>query len=493
MTVQMDYLDTKKEKRHSIVLFTGYIGIAIAIVLTAMVLLYQAHGFGVTKSGDVTQNGLLFFSSQPNPANISIDGKQSRFTTNTRMAILSGIYKFELSREGYRSWERLIEVEGGAVQHFDYPFLVPNDLRDKKIDTYATAPAFTTQSPDRRWLVVLQPGSMTEFRVHDLKNPEKEPVLFTIPPSVLTKATSNQSYEIVSWAGNNDHILLKHNFDGRSEYILTSRTKSEESRNLNTVLGIAPTKLTLIDKKFDKFYILNNGTLQKASLSDPAPVNVKQNVLAYQGYGDDTVLYATDEDVEPGKVAVRLLVGQTLYDIRTFPAGTNYMLDLAKYSDKLYVVAAAANQHKTYIYEDPIGQIKERPKQFPAPIQVLRVTEPTHISFSDSAQFVAAQNGSYYGVYDIENERGYNYAATEPMDAPVTYATWMDGNRLTYVSGGRTLIFDYDHKNPQFLMPANSSYLPAFSPDYKFVYTFRNGAQPQLDLMQVSLRTQADQ
>ncbi|MCA9334368.1 PEGA domain-containing protein, partial [Candidatus Saccharibacteria bacterium] len=153
----MDYLDTKKERRHSIILFTGYICIAIAIALTAIILLYQAYGFGVTRKGDVTQNGLLFFSSQPNPANISVNGKLTRYTTNTRLSILSGVYKFEITRDGYRNWERMIEVEGGAVQHFDYPFLIPSKLSDKKIKTFATAPRFTTQSPDRRWLVVLQP------------------------------------------------------------------------------------------------------------------------------------------------------------------------------------------------------------------------------------------------------------------------------------------------------------------------------------------------
>lgn len=489
----MDYLDTKKEKRHSIILFAGYICIAVAIVLTAIILLYQAYGFGVTRKGDVTQNGLVFFSSQPNPANISINGALSRFTTNTRMAVLSGVYKFELSREGYHTWQRMVEVEGGAVQHFDYPFLIPNELTDQKIKEYTSAPAFSTQSPDRRWLVVQQPSSSNSFQIFDLKNPTKEPVQTTLPANILTNATTH-NFEIVSWASDNNHFLLKHNFDGKSEHILTSRTAVSESRNLNTTLSVNPSKLTLLDKKYDKYYVLNDGVLQRTSLSDPALVTVKENVLAYQSYGDDMVLYATDVGAPTDKIMVRLAVGENdVYDIRALPKSPDYLLDLTKYSDKLYVAAAANNQQKTYIYEDPIGQISKTPKQLPAPIQVLRVNEPNYLSFSNSAQFVMVQKGDHYGVYDVENERGYNYVATEPLDAPATHATWMDGNRLTYVSGGRTLIFDYDHNNPQFLLPASSSYLPAFSPDYKFVYTFRSGVAPQMDLMQVSLRSKADQ
>lgn len=83
----MDYLDHKKALRNHITLFVGYILIAIAIVIAALILLYQAYGFGVTRSGDVIQNGLTFFSSQPNPADIYINGERKSRTTNARMVL----------------------------------------------------------------------------------------------------------------------------------------------------------------------------------------------------------------------------------------------------------------------------------------------------------------------------------------------------------------------------------------------------------------------
>jgi hypothetical protein len=489
----MDYLDPKKEARHRLTLFAGYACIAVAIALTTLVLLYQAYGFGVTKNGDVTQNGLAFFSSQPSPANIVINGKPSKYSTNTRIAMLSGIYKIELVRDGYRNWQRTIEIDGGSVQHFDYPFLIPNDLRDKKIQSFAAAPALSTQSPDRRWLVIAQPNSFTSFEVFDLKSPEKAPTSITLPDNVLTKAAAAQSLELVSWASDNDHILLRHNYDGKIEYVLIERSAPEKSVNLNTTLSATPSKLTLSDKKYDKYHLMTGGNLQTASLSEPNPVTIEQHVLAYQTYGEDTVLYATDADVAAGKVAIRLATGGKTYTVRTFPAGSTYLLDLTKYSDVLYVAAGSSNLNKVYIYKDPAGQLNSKPKQAPVPTQVLRVNAPNYLSFSNSAQFIMAQNGSQYGVYDFENKRGYNYTAAEPLDAPATHATWMDGNRLTYVSNGQTLIFDFDHTNPQKLQSASSAYLPAFSPDYKFVYTLRGATAPQIDLMQTSLRTAADQ
>jgi hypothetical protein len=70
----------------------------------------------------------------------------------------------------------------------------------------------------------------------------------------------------------------------------------------------------------------------------------------------------------------------------------------------------------------------------------------------------------------------------------------MDGDRLTYVSDGKLVIFDYDGTNQQTLIPAASTYLPAFAPNYKFVYTF---APPATDgqtlLNQTSLLVPTDQ
>src|SRR4051812_17168320 len=119
----MDYLDTKKQFRHHLILMFGYMLVAVAITLSALVLLYQAYGFGVTRNGTVIQSGLIFFSSHPNPAAIYVNGAKQPVSTNTRLELESGIYKIKISRAGYNDWQRTIELDGGKVQHYDYPFL----------------------------------------------------------------------------------------------------------------------------------------------------------------------------------------------------------------------------------------------------------------------------------------------------------------------------------------------------------------------------------
>jgi hypothetical protein len=491
----MDYLDPRKDFWHTVTLYIGYALVAVAIVIAALVLLYQAYGFGIAKNGTVIQNGLAFFSSHPNPAQIYVDGKLRSETTNTRMVLPAGIYDVKIAREGYIDWQRTINLEGGKVQHYDYPFLIPQKLVTNKIQSFASEPGFMTQSPDHRWLLIQKPGSITEFIVYDLKSPEKEPLPLVLPANVLSPGTS-QSWQLAEWSADNKHVMLQHIFDGKTEHVMIDRGAPEKSVNLNTLLAVNPDKISLKDRKYDQYYLYNQAaaSLLTASLKEPSPVVVLERVLAYKSYGDDIVLYATDRGAPDGKVLVRILNGDETLTVRQFPAGTSYVLDLAKYDGEMYVAAGAAATNRAYIYKDPLGQLSREPDNPLGPQQVLHVEQVNYLSFSASAQFIVAENANRFGVYDFENKVGYNYTNTQPLDPPQPHANWMDGNRLVYVSGGKLLVFDYDNLNQRTLMPMNSRYLPAFDPDYEVVYGMAaiNGSG-QFELTGTDLLTEDDQ
>jgi hypothetical protein len=230
------------------------------------------------------------------------------------------------------------------------------------------------------------------------------------------------------------------------------------------------------------------------NLSTPTtPTTVLSNVLAYDSYGSSTILYATSANAPTGKVYIDELSGGTNYRIKTVSAGTTYLLDMAGYNGSVYVVAGAASENKVYIYDNPVGQLKAEPNQAPVPTQVLFVNNPNYVSFSANTQFIMAESSEQFAVYNIENSSGYHYTSNLPLDSPQINATWMDGDRLTYVSGGKLNIFEYDHNYEQSLMSASPSYLPFFTPSYDYVYTLTPGSSSSFTLTRTSLYTTADQ
>ena len=123
------------------------------------------------------------------------------------------------------------------------------------------------------------------------------------------------------------------------------------------------------------------------------------------------------------------------------------------------------------------------PDTYPTPFRRLSLGKPSYVDFSDNTQFLLAESGQNFVVYDFENIAQHTYTSADPLDVPQTHATWMDGDRLTYTSGGQLVVVDYDNRNRQALVAANPAFVPAFAPDYSYLYALQPGtpdAKPNL-------------
>src|SRR3989344_2557424 len=216
----MDFLDPVKKKAHRRRLVLGYILVAIAIATTSLILLFQSYGYDLDrKTGTVIQNGLIFVSAQPQSANIYLNG-QDKGQTNTRFIVPAGAYNLELKRDKYRTWKRSFTLDGGSIERLVYPLLFPEKLVTADHQLYGSVPAFSTSSPDRRWLVVQQPGFTNQFDIFDMNNPKQTPTAITVPPALFNTAAGAHSLNLVEWSTDNRHLLVRHDFTGGFEFIM---------------------------------------------------------------------------------------------------------------------------------------------------------------------------------------------------------------------------------------------------------------------------------
>lgn len=469
----MDFLDPEKKRIHQRRLILGYVLVGIAIAMTATILLFQSYGYDLDhKTGKVIQNGLVFVAAHPDSAAIYLNGKTDGTRTDTKITIPAGQYTIELKRTGYRDWKRSFTLDGGSVERLIYPVLFPEKLVTTDVQSYASAPGFASASPDRHWLLVLQPGSFTNFDEYDLSNPKAATALVNIPSNVLTASTGAQRLSIVEWSTDNRHMLVKHDYAGGSEFIVVDRDTPASSFNVTKSIGAPATAVTLRDKRYDQYYVYNapNQTLQTYDLKTKQLTPFLEKVLSYKTHGSGTVLYATDNNEVPGKVAVKLWDGGSSYMIHAYARGSDFHLDLTQFNNDWYMVIAPSNDGHAYVYKNPQNILKKPDTKTPlVPFTVLKLDNPQFVSFSDNARFIAVQSGAKFGVYDIETDRRYYYDSKLSF-TPGQMATWMDGHRLLAVIGGKTTVFDYDGINMQTLSASYEGLLPYFDRDYTALY-----------------------
>lgn len=463
----MDFLDPKNRKAHRIRLFIGYGLMAVALAIATVLIAMLTSGYDVDrKTGEVIQNGLVMVGSQPVEADVSVNGVP-KGRTDQRLILPEGSYSIELKRDGYRSWQHKVTLEGSSIEQLVYPFLFPVKLESKPVTTLAARPGMVSQSPDRRWLVMQDMSKLGQFDLYDLNDKDTPLTKLSLPADTFNTAAGEHTFKEVEWASDNTNLLLEHRWPTGLEYILLNRSNALQSINASKLFpDFGVFQLSLRDKKPNQFYLYNPTTrsLLSGTSGTPQPTPLLAHAVQFKSYKDDTIIYVNDSK------EVHLLQKGKDYLIRSLPESSLYLLEYAEFNNKAYLVAGSASDGKTYVYVDPLASLTRVPARAPQPLRVLIVEKPEYVSFSAIARFIAVQSGSKFAVFDAETGRQFRYDLKLEL-APNHEAGWMDGHRLSLVSNGKNIVFDFDGQNLQFLssgLPGGQLY---FNRDYEAMFS----------------------
>jgi hypothetical protein len=492
----MDFLDPKKKKINSVLLIAGYFLVGTMILMGTIILLYSAYGFSLDKNGNIIQNGLVFVSSQPNPATVYVNGV-AKDNTNARMILRAGQYVLQLKKSGYRTWQRAFNLEGGSVAHFDYPFLFPEHLIVKNTDSFASNPQIQSESHDRRWMLISQASTNLSFNLYDLNNPKLLPTTVTIPGSIINADMIGPlNIQVVEWSNDNRHILMKimSSTNNTNEFVVFDRQDPASSVNLTHTLNLLPDySVQLLNNLYNDYYIYSSisHTLYSASLQTPNLITEITHVLSFKSYSKNLILYSTDENAPSGEVNIRLKDVSKNYFLRSVQASPNYLLDLAQYNGIWYYAVGSSVEGRLYIFQNPEQSLQSQPSLPLVPINILHISQPNYVDFSSNTRFILVENNNKFAVYDAENDKAYSYTLPITIDSPQTHVTWMDDDRLLTVSGGKVTIFDYDSANLQQLESAEPNYIPVFDKSFKFIYVIALNTESNSSTLPYSLTNTA--
>lgn len=493
----MDFLDPKKRRSHRIRLFVGYGLIATALTFAATTLFYQATGYDIDRNtGEIIQNGLLFVDAHPESAKIFING-ELKGRTGGRFVLPEGQYTVELRREGYHSWSRTFNLDGGKIERLVYPFLVPEKLESTNTHLYAAQPALASQSPDRRWVIIQNSTKPLEFDVFDLSPDEPFMRTAKLDPGLFSGNAETVSLKVVEWSNDNRHLLLRHDFEGGHEFVMVDHEDPKRSFNItSTYKDVQFTNVSLQDKKFDRFYLHDSESkrLFAAAYPDTELKLVTDGVLAYKSHGDNELIFVADTG-QKDEVTVKIKTGDDIYDLRNLPVSANgYLLDIARYDDRWYMAVGAKSGKIIYIYENGFDAARDKSDIGPMPVALLRTDgEPRHLSFSSNTRFISVQSGREFAIFDAEFDKQYRFTVDEALPAN-QIASWIDGHRLAYVSQNKLYMIDYDGINKRQLSASYAAFKPFYDRDYSRLYTIgpSTAVEGRAEFLQTHMRITAD-
>lgn len=473
----MEFLDLESKRQRTIRLFVGYFLLTIVIGLATWLLIYMAQGYNYNIDKGVTQNGLVFIDSKPVAANVFIDGLPKN-KTDAKVSLAEGRHQIVLKQTNYRDWSKSFTVEGGSVLYFLYPKLIPTNIAVGVTKVFNDAPAWVSQSPDRRWLILQQNATSPVLTIIDLTKPDEEPVLSTLPASQMISVDEQfGTLSPIEWSEDNKHLLILQQLpDGNSAYLIFDRENADLSLNLTTTLNLTGvSKISLRDKKYDKFFI-HDQILKKlsiASLKDGVEQDsALSGVIAYKSYAGNLIMYVSYDAAAANEAkvfVVKNLSEKYLLQSVTRDGNNKYLLDLTEFQNNWYYVVAAKTGNSIKLFRNPLKRSKANNKTPIAPQMSLELATPQAVSFSNNARFIAMQSGKNFVVFDAEQNRIFRYTSNlDIKDNQI--AKWMDGHRLCVVVDGKIRIFEFDNTNGQELINSRPEFTAYFDKDYKYVY-----------------------
>lgn len=493
----MEFIDPVIKQKKAKRLKIGYSLLSLLVVLATYILVATAMGYEVfQRDGQIIQNGIIFMDSKPIASDIYVNGRKEDNGTDTRLTLPEGEYEIVLKANGYKDWAKKIVLSGGTVKSLTYPRLFPENLNTTDLKTYESSNyGLISQSPNKRWILFQPEKKSLLFNIIDTSRPNSPQQELSVPPEVIGANDGKIGLlEVVEWADDNKHFLIKHSLDNIPPvFIIIDKDDLAKSININTTFNLQPTKISLFGGQIDKvyIYIASGGILKTGDLKSKTVGNqLIDQVLDFKQINKERIMYVTTKDSSAGKVIVKainegkeFLIGETDFD-----STSKYFLDAGEYFGDWYYVIGASQAEKVQVYRNPQNFVASEIDNTPNVLSTLRPGIARNVRISPGNRFILAQGDSSFIVYDVVDKKSYRTNLTKALDKG-TVVEWVDEHILQYAIDSELIFTEFDGNNQRQLNKIKSPFGGFIDGSFSRLYTLRdnNGAiTSQLTLLTVT-------
>ena len=267
------------------------------IIIMVAVLAFVVSGYWLNANFEVERQGMLQISSVPTGANVSVDGDSSWLQrTNTSKVLSSGAHQIILTKDGYDSWSKTVDIKEGLLYRIQYPRLFLTE-REKSTVYNATSATFATVSKEHNFMLLA--NNTTHWALLNLENDKLDPstidisslTTFAEVPDDATVGTFTGTILSADWSGDNNHVLLKIQQGSKIEWLLLDVKTMKNSINLTKEFAADFTKIQIFDHSASNLLAIRSGNLHKIDVSGrQVSAILAENVKSFATYDQEIAI-----------------------------------------------------------------------------------------------------------------------------------------------------------------------------------------------------------
>lgn len=453
----------KIKKLRSIKILVSEVLMVFIVIITVIILALIVSGYWVNSEFEVERQGMLQVSSVPTGANVMIDGETSWLQrTNTSKVLATGEHSVTLTKEGYDSWSKTVNIAEGLLYRLHYPRLF---LEDRVIEKsyYLPETTFATISPGSELLLIT--NNTTNWQLINLTEENLKPRSIDIsnifqsvsltPGSTIGLFTG--SIIDADWDHDETRVLFKVQNDTQIEWVLLDVREPQNSINVTREFGSNFSNIQILDNSANNLLAIQNGNLHKIDVSGKSlSAVIVERIVDYDHYENEIVYVSQQPESE---LTPMYEVGLTKIGdnnkTTVFHIAQPVKVALLKFYDQKYISMSKDN-HLTLYNKDNIEETTEYTISF----------NPANMKVGHDGEFIILSESNHLATIDMEAAK-----AIEWQIENVNY-DWLDDDMFYDVSEGDLIVYDYDGLNRRNLAKNVSNHFPVTITDNKWLYYF---------------------
>ena len=447
----------KRAKRQSIKVIVSEAIMVIAIIGMVSVLALVVSGYWLNSDLTIERQGMLQIFATPASVDVEIDGETPWLQRgNTSRILSSGEHEINLSKEGYDTWSKTVEISEGLLYKLSYPKLFLQNRTIEKVYDASTA-TYATVSPDTKTLLIANNTTSWKTLNVDNESLKSTPIDVSKAFSCVSLADGAETglftgkIQSAEWDAANEHVLFKVNTGTSTEWVLLNVKNPAKSINLTQVFATAFDKISIFDYSANNLLAQKNGNLHKIDVeARQLSAVIIEGVEKFDHY-DSEFVYISKNKLYTKKIGDAEPV---LLKELSSPAEVAF----TKFYDSKYIVLAEGSNVTLYQQDDFKESFTE----------VLGFV-PTKIKVGPDGEYIFMSSEQNFAALDMESFKVTAWSISS------SHYDWFGGYMIYTITDGSLSVYDFDGLNKRTLSSNVSERFPVFITNDKWLYYFSDG------------------
>lgn len=463
-------------RKQSIKVIVSEAIMVLAVIATVVILALLVSGYWLNSNFEVERNGMLQISSLPTGASIEIDGEKSSWLerTNSSRILKSGSHSIVLTKDGYDSWSKTVNITEGLLYRLHYPRLF---LQDRTLEKVLDASGYTNATISSDHGAMLLMNNTTSWTYLNLDSDTLTPRIIDISklfsdvsmPEDSKIGTFTGEIMQADWDYDASHILFKVASNEKIEWVLLDINDVDKSINITKQFDAEFSRIEILDNNSNNLLAVRNQNLHKIDVPGRliSAVLVK-DVIDFDHYNNE-IVFAARLDSE----AIQSDVGEVNQNDGNYYVGylklgdSKYtMLEqvsepvrvaISKFYDAKYVTVIRAQEvsiHQKEQYEDDVAKYE-------------LTFVPSLVKVGHDGEYIILAKDNQLATIDMEANLVREWNIEDKYD-------WLDNDMLYTISNEELIVYDYDGLNRRAITKNVSSRFPVSIVGEKWLYYFSN-------------------